>query len=99
MTCKPGHGYEYGLHVEVLGRICEIVSGETLEQFVTRRILKPLGMRDTHFVLPASKRHRLALLYDAQKRRRPAGKAVYRLVKYRHAESAPGILSPGGGIT
>ena len=57
----PGTTFEYGMSVDVLGRVVEIVSGLALNTFVTERILKPLGMRDTSFGLAAEKHERLAL--------------------------------------
>lgn len=60
---QPGTHWEYGLSSDVLGRVIEIVSGLTLEDFFRERIFEPLGMRDTHFFLPMEKIHRLARLY------------------------------------
>merc|ERR1712151_404462 len=62
--------------------------------------LHPLGMKDTHFVLPPSKRARVAVLYDcketpATKRRRTS--LPYTPVPWDHPDSAPGILSSSGG--
>lgn len=65
----PGERWVYGYSSDILGVVIERVSGETLEQFLQSRILGPLGMRDTHFYLPASKRDRLAVVYS----RRPDG--------------------------
>merc|ERR1712060_480238 len=65
LLCKPGLRYEYGYSTDVLGHVCEVVSGERLDKFVERRLLKPLGMKDTHFVVPPQKRRRLSVLYDA----------------------------------
>eukprot|EP00931_Biecheleriopsis_adriatica_P074260 TRINITY_DN48360_c0_g1_i1.p1 TRINITY_DN48360_c0_g1~~TRINITY_DN48360_c0_g1_i1.p1 ORF type:complete len:459 (+),score=86.09 TRINITY_DN48360_c0_g1_i1:32-1408(+) len=96
LLAQPGTRYEYGFTVEILGKICEALSGETLERFVERKVLKPLGMKDTHFVLPASKKKRLAPLYDAYEKKR--GQPLYGISKWTHPERAPGILSPGGGI-
>jgi CubicO group peptidase (beta-lactamase class C family) len=60
---EPGTAWEYGLNTDVLGRVVEVASGKTLDRFFQQRILQPLGMRDTHFVLPAAKQQRLAALY------------------------------------
>lgn len=96
LVFQPGSRYEYGFGTDVLGRVCEIISGESLERFVERRLLKPLGMKDTHFIVPARKRKRVAVLYDARRRR--TGK-MYELKPYANPDSAPGIMSAGGGIT
>jgi len=48
----PGSQWKYcqsGLNM--LGRVVEIVSGMTIEEFFAERIFKPLGMKDTTFYL------------------------------------------------
>ncbi len=66
---NPGDRWEYSLGVDVLGRLVEIVSRETLDEFFRTRIFEPLGMRDTYFYPPENKLERLATAYtyDAQK--------------------------------
>jgi CubicO group peptidase (beta-lactamase class C family) len=44
----------------VLGRVVEVVSGVTLDQFVADRIAKPLGLSDTGFYVPSEKLGRIA---------------------------------------
>lgn len=55
----PGDRFTYGPNTAVLGYIVEKVSGQTLDAFLKARILDPLGMRDTFFVVPAEKRDRV----------------------------------------
>jgi CubicO group peptidase (beta-lactamase class C family) len=57
---QPGTTWEYGLSVDVLGRVVEVVTGKPLAQVLEERIYKPLKMTDTSFLLPAEKRARLA---------------------------------------
>ena len=47
-------------HCRLLGRIVEVVSGVTLDQFVADRIAKPLGLSDTGFYVPSEKLGRIA---------------------------------------
>jgi CubicO group peptidase (beta-lactamase class C family) len=47
----------------VLGRLVEVVSGQSLDRFFEERILSPLKMGDTAFFVPESKWGRLAALY------------------------------------
>jgi CubicO group peptidase (beta-lactamase class C family) len=61
---QPGTAWEYGLNSDVLGRLIEVVSGQSLDAFLSERIFKPLKMDDTHFVLPEAKRNRLAAIYE-----------------------------------
>src|SRR5690606_4818633 len=60
---EPGTKWQYGLNTDVLGRLIEVVSGQPLDKFFEQHILGPLGMNDTHFYLPDSKRDRLVTLY------------------------------------
>jgi len=60
---QPGTRWTYGLNMEVLGRIVEVISGMTLEAYFEKYITGPLGMDDTHFYLPAEKEDRLVPLY------------------------------------
>jgi len=58
---QPGTLWRYGHSTDVLGRIIEIVSGQTLYQFEKQRIFDPLGMTSTKFVLEsADERARMA---------------------------------------
>ena len=56
---QPGTKFTYGLNLDVLGYLVEVVSGKSLNQFFKERIFDPLGMNDTYFYLPASKFDRL----------------------------------------
>lgn len=52
LAYQPGSTFEYGFSTDVLGRIIEIVSGQSLDAFVRARITDPLGMADTSFTIP-----------------------------------------------
>jgi len=56
---QPGQQWTYGLNVDLLGRLVEIWSGMTLEEFFNERIFKPLDMKDTYFNVPEEKANRL----------------------------------------
>lgn len=60
----PGSRYEYsGPGFNLLGRIVEVVAGESFDLFVARRILEPLGMNDTSFFARPGDRNRMAHVY------------------------------------
>ncbi len=61
---QPGEKFTYGLNTDVLGYVVEVVSGMTLDKFMAKRIFEPLGMNDTYFYLPATKKSRLVSLYQ-----------------------------------
>jgi CubicO group peptidase (beta-lactamase class C family) len=60
---NPGERWEYSLGVDVLGRLVEVVSGKTFDEFLRTRIFDPLGMKDTYFYPPDNKLGRLATAY------------------------------------
>lgn len=62
---QPGSKWQYSLlaGIETLGRIVEVTSGLTFDQFLQERIFAPLNMNDTSFVVPEDKRPRLVTLY------------------------------------
>jgi methyl acetate hydrolase len=47
----PGERWEYGINIDIAGRMVEVASGEDLETYFRRHIFDPLGMPDTGFVL------------------------------------------------
>jgi CubicO group peptidase (beta-lactamase class C family) len=55
---QPGTAWDYGQSLDVLGRIIELVSGQSLYQFEKERLLGPLGMSETAFYVadPAKRR-------------------------------------------
>ena len=60
---QPGEKYTYGLSVDLLGSIIEIVSGTSLENYFQKNIFDPLGMKDTYFNVPLSKASRMPTVY------------------------------------
>jgi CubicO group peptidase (beta-lactamase class C family) len=63
LSFHPGTQWEYSVASDVLGRVVEVVSGESFGTFLARRIFGPLGMNDTDFWVPLAKRNRLCALY------------------------------------
>jgi CubicO group peptidase (beta-lactamase class C family) len=58
---QPGTLWDYGHSTDVLGRVIEVASGQSLFQFEKQRLLDPLGMTETAFyVSDAAKRPRIA---------------------------------------
>jgi CubicO group peptidase (beta-lactamase class C family) len=56
---QPGERFTYGLNTDVLGYLVEVISSESLDLFFNNHIFGPLGMEDTYFYLPESKKGRL----------------------------------------
>lgn len=99
---QPGTRFEYHVGYPVVGRILEIVTGKTLEEFYRERIFKPLGMKDSAFYLPKSKINRFPPCY----RPVPDGKK-WKLEVAEQPETSERVLGPktyfeagggGGGV-
>ena len=60
---EPGERWTYGVSVDVLGYLVEVVSGMPFEEFLQTRLFGPLGMVDTAFSVPPEKVDRFAALY------------------------------------
>lgn len=63
LAFQPGERFNYGLNMDVLGRIIEVVSGQSLSDYFRQHIFEPLGIEDIHFYLPADKHERLVPVY------------------------------------
>jgi CubicO group peptidase (beta-lactamase class C family) len=64
LAFPPGARWAYGnLGLNALGLIIEILSGSAFHQFIRRRVLEPLGMKDSFFVVPRARAHRIAAAY------------------------------------
>jgi CubicO group peptidase (beta-lactamase class C family) len=88
---QPGSTWEYSRSTDVLGVVVERVSGQTLDRFLEERILKPLGMKDTGFSVPADKQSRIAEAFPTD----PDSKQAVKLIEVREP---PKLLSGGGGM-
>ncbi len=63
LNYQPGEAWQYSIATDVVGRLVEIISGMSLDEFFTQRIFLPLDMPDTHFYLDADKSNRLTAQY------------------------------------
>ncbi len=88
---QPGSAWEYGMSTDVLGRIVEVVSGTTLDQFVQDRIAKPLNLTATGYSV--SQAHASSIAepqVDKESGKRPA--------MADNITTMPKWLSGGGGM-
>ena len=63
---QPGTKWHYSIAADVLGRLIEVASGQSFDQFLAERIFQPLGMVDTGFYVPAETIDRLAGMYGSK---------------------------------
>ncbi len=64
---NPGEKWTYGLNTDLLGRLVEVWSGKSLDQFFSERIFKPLGMNETYFNVPEDKAVRVVNFFTVNK--------------------------------
>lgn len=69
---QPGEGWYYSYSIDVLGRIAEVVTGQTLGEIMDERLFDPLGMDETGFYVRPDQKHRFASNYALT----PEGKYV-----------------------
>ncbi len=94
LAFQPGAEWNYGVSTDVLGRVVEVVSGMSLDEFFRKRIFDPLAMTDTGFSVDPGQRERAAKLYLAHADDRTAYETP---VDLNPPEGLP-FLSGGGGL-
>jgi CubicO group peptidase (beta-lactamase class C family) len=55
----PGDSWAYGASTRVLGHVVEAISGQTIDAYLQARILGPLAMNDTSYLVPTTKYSRV----------------------------------------
>jgi CubicO group peptidase (beta-lactamase class C family) len=91
---EPGTEWNYGVSTDVLGRLVEVVSGQSLDSFFRERIFEPLGMVDTAFHAGATS-DRVAAPYMVN----PAGSGSPPVrLPGQTPLATPDVLSGGGGL-
>jgi methyl acetate hydrolase len=60
---EPGERWEYGINIDVAGRMIEVASGQDLETYFHEHLFRPLGMRDTGFVIKPQWQDRMAQVH------------------------------------
>lgn len=63
LAAQPGTRWIYGPSVDVQARLAEQLSGRPFAQLMRERVLDPLGMHDTYYLVPEAKRARMAAIY------------------------------------
>jgi CubicO group peptidase (beta-lactamase class C family) len=65
---EPGSKWSYcNTGIDTLGRIIEVLSGQSYESFLKQRIFDPLGMSDTTFYPSTEQLQRTAMTYERSK--------------------------------
>ena len=91
---EPGTKWKYSsAGIDVLGRLIEVLSGQSYEDFLAQRIFAPLEMQDTGFYLTAKQAERLAQLCAKE-----GGKLVPSTARAADPLKRPKFPSPAGGL-
>lgn len=100
LHADPGERFIYSLSTDVLGRLVEVVSGQSLDEFFRTRIFVPLRMNDTYFGVPAAKRDRLVALHQpVEGQLMAAHEATGALAHPDWPLRGPTYFSGGGGLS
>jgi CubicO group peptidase (beta-lactamase class C family) len=90
---EPGAQWNYSMSTDVCGALVERMSGQSLDEFFRSRILEPLGMHDTGFVVPETDLDRCSPLYVFA-----PGKGMNKLGGPKSMTTPPAMLNGGGGL-
>lgn len=63
LVLQPGTKWSYSVGLDLMGRVIEVVSGQSFDAFLKERIFDPTGMTSTWFTVPESEVGRLTTNY------------------------------------
>ena len=63
LIAQPGKAWNYSVATDVLGYLVQVISGQPFDVFLREKVLKPLGMLDTDFIVAKDKQERFATCY------------------------------------
>ena len=63
---EPGTGYTYGMNMDVLGRVIEVLDGRPFAKYMREELFKPLKMNDTGFAVPKKNYGRMVSVYTTR---------------------------------
>lgn len=106
LAFAPGARWEYSVGIDLIGRVIEVITGQTLAEAFAERILDPLGMTQTSFAVQPDQRDRFAALYtplDGHPMDLTAGRMGSDSLRLADGTDAspfldPTCLSGGGGL-
>jgi len=87
----PGERWEYGVNIEMVGRMVEAASGLDLESYLQQHILKPLGMHDTSYIARPAWEGRLVAVHARK------GDGTLEPIASQPIDEATREFFPGGG--
>jgi len=89
LSFHPGDDWQYGSSTDYVALLVERISGQSLVDFLQERILDPLQMHDTSYIVPRDKIDRVAAVYS------PSGPdqtiELFRAPEYRETSYFGGV--------
>jgi CubicO group peptidase (beta-lactamase class C family) len=95
LIAQPGEEWNYSIASDLLGHLVAVISGQPFDDFLRERVIRPLGMADTDFLVPSDKVSRFAANYEKGPDGRP------RLIEDPATSrflTRPAAPSGGGGL-
>jgi CubicO group peptidase (beta-lactamase class C family) len=92
---EPGAEWNYSnIGIAALGRIIEVVTKQSYDEFMAKRIFQPLHMKDTFFFIPPDKQSRIAAVYTLE----PGGLKRVMMPPAKFPTPQGGLLSTAGDL-
>jgi methyl acetate hydrolase len=93
LNFDPGERWEYGINIDIAGRMVEVAAGLDLETYMQRHIFTPLAMPDTSFIQRPEWESRLTTIHARQ----PDG-SLQPVVQPPAATTEREFYNGGGGL-
>jgi CubicO group peptidase (beta-lactamase class C family) len=93
LLSNPGEEFHYGMSVDVLGYLIEVLTHKSLDTYLRESIFEPLNMHETYFTLPKDKFPRLVSLYKMN-----GGGQLEKVTKYFPYPAVQNYYSGGAGL-
>lgn len=90
LAFDPGERWMYGFSIDILGAVIEVLTGQSLGDYLKQSIFDPLGMADTGFFVPPEKQDRIATQYHINEGMKPDERD--------YPDRRPVFESGGGGL-
>ncbi len=98
LAYEPGTSWRYSFATDVTARLVEVLSGQRLDEFMKERLFGPLGMVDTDFWVPASKRDRFLTMSLPADPMDPMTPGLSPMPMEPETDGPPRFLAGGGGL-
>lgn len=97
LNAQPGTEWHYSISADIQGYIVQKLSGMRFEEFLEKRIFRPLGMSDTGFYVPKEKLNRFAEFYNYDKDGKLQAVGAHEGLNHDFSAN-PALASGGGGL-